>query len=205
MLHFVQTNADLNPVILKITDLLNDITTKHEGLLLLITFLDECPLDILEQKGALWITLCTKICAHKKPIESISLAYNILGNIMKKSIHTPELSKAISGNLLSKIIETISYSRTPSTTYFSALKFLEIAMITFAGPCGSSKKNIEMFVLSFVDSQNEELVKQAGKCLQLLQQVRSFLYYNQIEIELKTIIIIIFFFFLRYVAVELRV
>lgn len=139
----------------------------------MIAFLDECPLDILEQKGALWIILCTKICAQKKPIECISLAYNVLGTLLKKSIHIPELSKAISGNLLSKIIETISASHTPSIAHFAALKFLEIAMITFAGPCGSSKKQIQTFVLSFVDSQTDDIVKQTGKCLQLLQQIRG--------------------------------
>lgn len=105
-------------------------------------------------------------------MESISLAYNVLGTLLKKSIHVPELSKAISSNLLSKIIETNSHSHTPSIAHFSALKFLEIAMITFAGPCGSSKKAIETYILSFVDSQNDDIVKQTGKCLQLLQQVR---------------------------------
>lgn len=47
--------------------------------MLLNAFLPQCSLDVFEQKGALWITLCTKICAQKKPAESVALSYEVLG------------------------------------------------------------------------------------------------------------------------------
>lgn len=54
--------------------------------MLLNAFLPQCSLDVFEQKGALWITLCTKICAQKKPAESVALSYEVLGKCLFNSI-----------------------------------------------------------------------------------------------------------------------
>ena len=78
--------------------------TKYRGLLLLKAFLKQCPLDIFEQKATLWINLCTKVCAQRKPGNAVGLAYDVLGDILEISVHIPELAKSIP---LSKIIETI--------------------------------------------------------------------------------------------------
>lgn len=63
-----------------LTNLMNNFATKHQGLMLLNAFLPQCSLDVFEQKGALWITLSTKICAQKKPAESVALSYEVLGD-----------------------------------------------------------------------------------------------------------------------------
>lgn len=154
-----------------ITNSLNSHEKKFEGLLLLRTFVTQCQLDIIEQKGSLWLSLCTKICMQKKPLSTVSLSYDVISNILTKSIIIPDLSKTISSTLLSKIIESVN--GLPSECYFAALKCLEICMKLYAGPCGSSRGIIDRFLCGLVDSTNRSLVLQAGKCLHLLQQVRG--------------------------------
>lgn len=76
----------------------------------------------------------------------------------------------MSNSLLGKIME--STVGLPVGTHFAALKFLEVAMQTYPGAAGLAKMATEKFILSFVDTQDNSLVVQSGKCLQLLQQVR---------------------------------
>lgn len=81
-----QTSSELESVTSHLTNLMNNFATKHQGLMLLNAFLPQCSLDVFEQKGALWITLCTKICAQKKPAESVALSYEVLGKCLFNSI-----------------------------------------------------------------------------------------------------------------------
>lgn len=170
MENFLQANNELEPIVSLISNYLNEMSSKHQGLLLLNAFLPQCPLDLFEQKGAIWITLCTKVCAQKKPLQSVAAAYDVLSKLTQKSVHVPELGKAMSNNLLAKIME--STIGLPAGTHFAALKFLEVAMQTYPGAAGLAKSATEKFIVSFVDTQDNSLVVQSGKCLQLLQQVR---------------------------------
>lgn len=61
-----------------ISNLLNDSATKFQGLLLLNSFLSQCPLDIFEQKGSLWITLSTKVLVQKGPHQNVGMALSVL-------------------------------------------------------------------------------------------------------------------------------
>lgn len=150
---------------------MNSHNKKHDGLLLLKSFLAQCQLDIIEQKGQLWLTLCTKICAQKKPAATVSLACDIINDILAKSVHIPDLGKAISSNLLSKIIESVN--GLPPECHLAALKCLENCMKFYAGPSGASKGAIERFLGQFIDSTNRAVVICSGKCLLQLQQVRG--------------------------------
>lgn len=135
------------------------------------SFLAQCQLDIIEQKGQLWLTLCTKICAQKKPAATVSLACDIINDTLAKSVYIPDLGKAISSNLLSKIIESVN--GLPPECHLAALKCLENCMKFYAGPCGASKGAIERFLGQFIDSTNCAAVIRSGKCLLQLQQVRG--------------------------------
>ncbi|KAJ6622011.1 Proline-, glutamic acid- and leucine-rich protein 1 [Pseudolycoriella hygida] len=166
-----KTASELESVTSQLTNLLNNFATKHQGLMLLNAFLSQCSLEVFEQKGTLWITLCTKICAQKKPTEIVPLAYEVLEKLIEKSIRVPEISQNMSNSLLAKILEIIP--STPPVAVLSALKCLETAMRNYPGPSGVLRIPIEKFIFSFVDSTDETLLKQAAKCLQLLQQVRG--------------------------------
>lgn len=154
-----------------ITNSLNAHKKKYEGLLLLKSFLSQCQLDIVEQKGAIWLSSCAKICAQKKPAANVSLSYDVIGDILAKSVHIPDLGKSISSNLLGKIIESVN-DLSPEC-HLAALRCLEICMKLYAGPCGSSRTIIERFLTNFIDSNNRTVVIQSAKCLHLLQQVRG--------------------------------
>lgn len=161
----------MDSVVSLITNSLNSHNKKHEALLLLRSFLLQCQLDIIEQKGNLWLSLCTKICAQKKPTATVYLAYEVISDILRKSVHIPDLGKAISSNLLSKIIETIN--GVPPECNLAALKCMEVCMQLYPGPSGASRTIIDRFIGTFIDSTNHELVIQSGKCLLQLQQVRG--------------------------------
>lgn len=166
-----QSTSELDAVVSLITNCLNSHDKKYDGLLLLRSFLIQCQLDIIEQKGNLWLTLCTKICGQKNPAAHVNLSYEIISDILTRSIHIPELGKAISSNFLSKIIESVNGQS--NECHLAALKCLERCMKHYAGPSGSSRAIIERFLLSFIDSSNRAHVIQSGKCLQQLQQVRG--------------------------------
>lgn len=139
--------------------------------MLLRSFLVQCQLDIIEQKGNLWLSLCTKICTQKNAAATICLSYEVIGDILSKSVHIPDLGKAISSNLLSKIIETVN--NLPAECHLTALKCLEICMKLYAGPSGASRAIIDRFLAKFIDSTDQALVIYSGKCLLQLQQVRG--------------------------------
>lgn len=150
---------------------LNNVSSKYEGLLLLKAFLSQCSLDVIEQKGAIWITLCTKVCAQKKPANAVVVAYDVINELVRRSSHVPDLAKAISSNLLSKIIDSVTGA--PTQCQPAALTCLQICMELYPGPCGSARNIIEKHLASFIDQTDAGLVKQVGRCLQLLQQIRG--------------------------------
>lgn len=167
----MQATHELDSIVSLITNNLNSYDKKHEGILLLRSFLVQCQLDIVEQKGNLWLSLCTKICAQKKPAATVCLGYEVIGDILEKSVNIPDLGKAIASNLLSKIVESVNGQ--PPECHLAALKCLEKCMKLYAGPSGASRSIIDRFLNTFIDSTNQTLVIQSGKCLLQLQQVRG--------------------------------
>lgn len=167
----MQASHEIDPVVSQISYQLNNVSSKYEGLLLLRAFLPQCSLDVIEQKGALWLTICTKVCVQKKPANAIQIAYDIINELLRRSVHIPDLAKAISSNLLVKIVESIV--GVPKQCQLAALACLQLCMELYPGPCGSSRNSIERHLSTFVDQTDAGLVKEAGKCLLLLQQIRG--------------------------------
>lgn len=99
------------------------------------------------------------------------LSYEVISEFLVKSVHIPDLGKSIASNLLSKIIESVSGQ--PAECHLAALKCLETCMKLYAGPSGASRAIIDRFLGTFIDSTNQALVIQSGKCLLQLQQVRG--------------------------------
>lgn len=170
-LFILQAPNELESTVSLITNSLNSHGSKYEGLLLLKTFVAQCQLDVIEQKGGLWISLCTKVCGQKKPAAAVCLAYDILIDLLERSVHVPELGKSIANNLLSKVVETVG-GQAPEC-HLAALKCIEACMRLYPGPCGSSRGIIERFLDSLIDDSDVAVVRQTGKCHHLLQQVRG--------------------------------
>ncbi|XP_055851289.1 proline-, glutamic acid- and leucine-rich protein 1 [Episyrphus balteatus] len=158
-------------IVQHITSVLSKPATRHEGLVLLKCYLDQCPVEALEQKGHLWLTLALKAC-NPKELESVGeLVYVVLKTLAIKSVDIPDLSKAFISNFLNKIYDSLS-SVIP-LAYQSALECIETCLRLHPGPSGPSRGSIEKFLLKFTDTTDENLSLLSGKCLHLLQQVRG--------------------------------
>lgn len=177
-----QAAHELEPLVAHISNLLNDASTRLKGLLLLHPFLAQCPLDIVEQKGALWTTIATKVCAQHRAIAAdattvhqpravLVLALRCLGQLLRKSVHVPDLAKSMSNTLLAKLIEALL--QLPAAVHGEALQLLELTQRLYPGAAMLSRSATESWIVSFVDSGDEQLVRRSGRCLHLLQQTRG--------------------------------
>lgn len=63
---------------------MNTPSTRESGLLLLDSYLPQCTLDVLEEKGSSWIMLCVKTCSQKSPVNAVPLAYEVLSNTFEE-------------------------------------------------------------------------------------------------------------------------
>lgn len=177
----LRTGAALDPHAAHVSNLLNAPATRHQGLLLLHQLLPQCPLEIIEQKGALWTTLATKVCHSGSSSSSsgnehhhrstIPLALRCLSLLLHKSAHVPELSKALSNTLLAKIADAVL--AVPPASHRAALALLEQAQRLYPGAVSIARATVEQWILSFADSADEQLVRQSARCLHLLQQTRG--------------------------------
>lgn len=114
------------------------------------------------------------MAAQRKPIDAVSISYDVLAQLLAKAIHVPELTKAINSNLLAKIMETtLNLPTDLRSAQLAALHCLESAMRHYSGAAGIGKATTEKFILSFVDSVDDALVAASGRCLLLLQQTRG--------------------------------
>ncbi|XP_062561769.1 proline-, glutamic acid- and leucine-rich protein 1-like [Armigeres subalbatus] len=155
----------------KIGTLLGTAPTRDRGLIALSHLVPQCPLDILEEKLQYYVSVCSKICNQKGHVASIPLAYNVLKQLLLKSLESSDLNKlAISA--IPKLMDNITSSIDPST-HASTLDFLETSMLHYPGVTGSAKTRIEDFLYSLVDSEDPLVVERTGRCLVQLQQIRG--------------------------------
>lgn len=108
---------------------------------------------------------------YEPTVASIPLAYNVLEQLLLKSLESSELNKLIISNI-PKLMDNVTTATNPST-YAATLGFLESAMRHYPGVSGSAKNRIEDFLFSLVDSEDAQVVDKTGTCLLLLQQIRG--------------------------------
>ncbi|EAT33458.1 AAEL014265-PA [Aedes aegypti] len=155
----------------KVGALLGTAPTRDRGLIALSHLIPQCPLDILEEKLQYYVNVCAKICNQKGHVASIPLAYDVLKQILLKSLESSDLNK-LAISVIPKLMDNITGSTDPST-HASMLDFLETAMRHYPGVTGSAKTRIEDFLYSLVDSEDSQVVERTGRCLLLLQQIRG--------------------------------
>ncbi|GAB0099258.1 hypothetical protein DMENIID0001_151080 [Sergentomyia squamirostris] len=152
------------------TSLLRDEETYKKGLLVLNIFLQYCTPDDLNKAGSAWMTLLMKyISQEENPPSSIEMSYCILGKMIAKSDDANEFAKNIGSNYVSRLVMTIV--DTPKSCQMSALRCLSACLQHYGGPCSPLQGRVERFILTLVDSDDDNLIMDAGKCLLLLQQL----------------------------------
>ncbi|XP_058454772.1 proline-, glutamic acid- and leucine-rich protein 1 isoform X2 [Malaya genurostris] len=118
-----------------------------------------------------YINVCTKICNQKGHVASIPLAYNVLIQLLLKSLESSDLNKLMISNI-PKLMDNVTVSIDTSINV-ATLDFLETVMRHYPGPSGPSKNRIEDCLFSLVDSEDPLVVESTGICLLLLQQIRG--------------------------------
>uniref|UniRef100_A0A182JL29 Uncharacterized protein n=1 Tax=Anopheles atroparvus TaxID=41427 RepID=A0A182JL29_ANOAO len=162
---------DLETIFSKISNLLVSANTRDRGLRILCHLLAQCPLEIVEEKAQHYINVCAKICSNRGQVQSMPLAYGVLGQLVQRSLSSNELHKLMVSNV-PKLLEPIAPSLDTSVLP-AALSFLELTMQHYSGVCGSIKSRIEPFLYSLVDATDQRIVNRTARCMLLLQQIRG--------------------------------
>ncbi|XP_037813197.1 proline-, glutamic acid- and leucine-rich protein 1 [Lucilia sericata] len=165
----IQSNEGAE-IVQNISSLLTKSTTRSLGLRLLTKYIDHCPIEVFEKKGNLWITLVLKAC-NSQELNCDALIFEVLGKIIKRSLHSPDLAKSFASTHISKVYENLTKVSQFQVKY--ALSCIETCLRTYPGSSGPSKGVIERFLWKNVDHLDGEVVQNCGKCLHLLQQVKG--------------------------------
>lgn len=166
---FQSKNNEGDNVVATLNSMLNTPTSRTEAFIILESFVSQCPINILEQKGSLWLSICLKHSHPKQnPIHG-SLAAKIISTIITRSTAAPDLQKNLSSTLVPKIIETAINCQ------FDASFFLIIKSLlqNYPAQCGSSRQAVIKKLWTYVDSLNVQIVADSAKCFHFLQQVRG--------------------------------
>uniref|UniRef100_A0A4Y0BQS7 Pre-rRNA-processing protein RIX1 N-terminal domain-containing protein n=1 Tax=Anopheles funestus TaxID=62324 RepID=A0A4Y0BQS7_ANOFN len=162
---------DLDRIFARIGALITGASMRDRGLNILTHLLSNCPLDIVEDKAQFYMNICLKVCNQRGPKQTIPLVYELLQQLIHRSLGSNELHKLFVSNL-PKLLESVG-STIPPSVVPSALSFLEVAMQHYPGACGPMKNRIESFLYSLVDSTNRVVINRTARCLLLLQQIRG--------------------------------
>uniref|UniRef100_A0A182NL44 Pre-rRNA-processing protein RIX1 N-terminal domain-containing protein n=1 Tax=Anopheles dirus TaxID=7168 RepID=A0A182NL44_9DIPT len=160
---------DLDSIFTKIGNLLNNAKTRERGFKILIHLLPECPLDVVEEKAQFYVYVCIKSCEQRGKNQSLSLVFELLQQLINRSLSSNELHKLFVSNLpklVGPVGPKLAVSAIPSV-----LRFLEQTMLHYAGACGQVKSRIESFLYSLVDSTDPVIVDGTARCLLQLQQI----------------------------------
>ncbi|XP_001851523.2 proline-, glutamic acid- and leucine-rich protein 1 [Culex quinquefasciatus] len=155
----------------KVGSLLGSALTRDRGLTALAHLIPQCPLEILEGKLQYYINVCAKVCNQRGHVATVPLAYDVLKQLLLKSLESSDLNKLIISNI-PKLLDNVT-SNADSSTRAATLDFLEMAMRHYPGVTGSAKNRIEDYLYSLVDSDDASVVHRTGTCLLLLQQIRG--------------------------------
>lgn len=124
------------------------------GMQLLIKFVKQAPIEIMEQKGNLWTGLVIKALHVKQANEQI-LAYEALKILAEISNLSTDLTKSFSSTHLVKIYESLA--NVTLSAQHAALDCVEKCLRLYAGASGPCRMLIEKFLLRFIDAADEQL------------------------------------------------
>uniref|UniRef100_A0A1Q3EY87 Pre-rRNA-processing protein RIX1 N-terminal domain-containing protein n=1 Tax=Culex tarsalis TaxID=7177 RepID=A0A1Q3EY87_CULTA len=168
---WTEPQHELESHFVKVGSLLGSAGTRDRGLTALAHLIPQCPLEVLEEKLQYYVNVCAKVCSQRGHVATVPLAYDVLKQLLLKSLESSELNKLIISNI-PKLLDNVS-SNADSSTHAATLDFLETAMRHYPGVTGSAKNRIESYLYSLVDSDDATVVNRTATCLLLLQQIRG--------------------------------
>lgn len=158
----------LQSVVANINGKLNSTSTRYDGLLLLKTFLPQCPVEIFGKNVISWIQQCLKSIDGRQNKQALaSASYQALKIILQMSQQMPEMKRTVSGSVVSKIIDAFQQIA-PLEVSLSMLECLEVLMCNYGPSCGQHKNVLEKCVLQYVDSSDANVIKRVAHCVAFL-------------------------------------
>ncbi|XP_069676657.1 proline-, glutamic acid- and leucine-rich protein 1-like [Periplaneta americana] len=158
----------IQPIVAYINNKLNTSTTRHEGLLLLKTFLPQCSVDLFGEYVVSWMEQCLKIREddqNKKVFTNTS--YQVLKILLQMSDSMPELKRPVSGLVVPKVIDNFQQIL-PKEAPLSVLECLEILMSNYGPSCGQQKNILEKCLLQYIDTVDVNISKRTARCVAFL-------------------------------------
>lgn len=125
---------------------------RFEGLMLLKTVVDQCPVDILQNNILIWVQTILKILQHHgESSGNRKLAYKILKQVLQCLLNCPHLKREASTSVLPTLLDTLLESSIDDEWIEQAADCLSAYIKYFPVTCGLKKDKIEEFLILLLD------------------------------------------------------
>ncbi|XP_034475598.1 proline-, glutamic acid- and leucine-rich protein 1 isoform X2 [Drosophila innubila] len=172
--HSVQ-DTDVTTQAQSINSLLSEAKTRAIGLRFLIEYLNRSTQNVIQDKASHWLSIVLRACNLKEIRSYGELIYETLALLVAKIQTIPDISKWFGATYLLKFYESLSLmeQRTSLCCTISVLKSIKQCLKYYPGPSKSGKNLVMRYLVTVLDSNDQDVVYQSGCCWLLLQQVRN--------------------------------
>ncbi|KAG8441489.1 hypothetical protein GDO86_007017 [Hymenochirus boettgeri] len=145
--------------------------TRIEGLSLLSLIVEESPTDVFVQNCVSWIRSILQVIQSQDPPRVVSLAVFVLRSLLAHSSGIPELSREVSTNHIPGLLTSLLGLR--CQCLIPALEGIRSCLLSYPRACGSLRGKVTAFLLSLLDSENQQTQELACQCYSLLPSLGS--------------------------------
>lgn len=174
---------DPQSLVTEINGCISQASKRQQGLLKLSSFLENCQfyeeIILLEKSSSFWIKTLLQIFENHPISIHAKLAHYCFYLLIQCSKNaSPELSRTISTNFVEKSVTILTQSSDQLAK--NALICLNELITHYRGACSQHKTKIELFVLSQIDSNSNEVAEWASRCYSKL----PYLHKNQANTDM---------------------
>ncbi|KAL7739540.1 hypothetical protein ACLKA6_008666 [Drosophila palustris] len=171
----LQETKDVTSQAQSINSLLSEAKTRAIGLRFLIEYINHCPHNVIQDKASLWMSIVIRACNTKEIGLYGELIYEALALLVAKIQSVADISKWFGATYLLKFYESLSLMErsTRLCCTISVLKATKQCLKYYPGPSKSGKHLVMRYLVTILDSNDQDVVYQSGCCWLLLQQVRN--------------------------------
>lgn len=193
MLALAQTNRETRNVYFKVLDrnppettdvtsqaqyinsLLSEAKTRAIGLRFIIDYLNQCSHNIIQEKASHWLSIIIRACNVKEVGSYGELIYEALALLVIKIQTVADTSKCFGTMYLLKFYESLSLmeQETSLCCTIAVLKSIKQCLKYYPGPSKCGRHLVMRYLVTILDSNDQDVVYQSGCCWLLLQQVRN--------------------------------
>jgi len=150
----------------KVNFLLNSKTDSWLGICLLGITVEQCDTETFRTNCSSWLRTILNIIQVPGKSSVIQYCSKLLDDILRYASEFSELSRELSSSVIPSIVSTLLSNKCSDDP--AVLSILSSCIQHFPGPVGSSRNQIEKFLLPFLSSACDETLKAACQCYALL-------------------------------------